>query len=159
MTRRAAAIAARAPGWVHAVPAAVPLDADAPSVERLARAQGRLVGAGTAEIEAAAVSVLAALRHPVFERARAASEIRREAPVTLSLPPASGDVGAAFVEGVLDLAFREVVGGEPVWTVVDYKTDRELSGRRAEYEARVSLYAAAVRAATGEDARAVLLSV
>jgi ATP-dependent exoDNAse (exonuclease V) beta subunit len=59
------------------------------------------------------------------------------------------------VEGVLDLAFRD--GSE--WTVVDFKTDVELAARRAAYEVQVALYARAVAAATGEPARAVLLSV
>ena len=150
---------------VHAVLAVVPLEADAAVVERLSRAQGRLVGATGGEIAAATSSVLAALRHPVFQRARAAVEVRREAPIAVTLPSAAGAEGAEvgppiLVEGVLDLAFREEeAAGQGVWTVVDYKTDRELAGRKAEYEAQVSLYAAAVRAATGEDARAVLLSV
>jgi ATP-dependent exoDNAse (exonuclease V) beta subunit len=41
--------------------------------------------------------------------------------------------------------------------VVDFKTDRELTGARAAYEAQVALYARAVSAATGEPARGVLL--
>ena len=74
----------------------------------------------------------------------------------------------SLVEGVVDLAFREPVElgspgrGEPDgsrWVVVDFKTDRELSARRAEYEAQVRLYAEGVAAATGEPARPVLLVV
>ena len=104
-------------------------------------------------------SVLAVLRHPIFERARTANVIRREAPIQYLLP--GGEDGAPLiVEGVLDLAFREVdASGKPAWTIVDYKTDRELSARRGEYETQVALYAAAVSAATGEPARGVLLSV
>jgi ATP-dependent exoDNAse (exonuclease V) beta subunit len=46
-----------------------------------------------------------------------------------------------------------------VWTVVDFKTDVEIAGRREDYERQVALYAKAVAAATGERARGVLLSV
>ena len=62
-------------------------------------------------------------------------------------------------EGVIDLAFREVTPEGAVWTVVDFKTDAELDGRRSKYETQVSIYVEAVRSATGERARGVLLSV
>ena len=65
----------------------------------------------------------------------------------------------SLVEGVLDLAFREIEEGSPVWTVVDFKTDVEIVGRREAYEQQVGLYVKAVSAATGERARGVLLSV
>jgi ATP-dependent exoDNAse (exonuclease V) beta subunit len=65
----------------------------------------------------------------------------------------------SLVEGVLDLAFREADAEGPVWTVVDFKTDVEIGGRREDYERQVGLYARAVSVATGERARAVLLSV
>ena len=61
----------------------------------------------------------------------------------------------SLAEGVVDLAFRE--GG--AWTVVDFKTDRELAAGRAVYEAQVLLYVRAIAAATGESARGVLLRV
>jgi ATP-dependent exoDNAse (exonuclease V) beta subunit len=68
----------------------------------------------------------------------------------------------SLAEGVVDLAFREPAAaarGAGAWTVVDFKTDRELEARRAEYERQVALYARAVALATGEPARAVLLVV
>ena len=49
--------------------------------------------------------------------------------------------------------------GAPIWTVVDFKTDVEIAGRREDYERQVSLYAKAVAEATGEPTRGVLLSV
>ena len=61
----------------------------------------------------------------------------------------------SLAEGVVDLAFREARG----WTVVDFKTDREISARRHEYARQLALYARAISAATGEPARAVLLVV
>jgi hypothetical protein len=60
---------------------------------------------------------------------------------------------------VLDLAFRETEANAPIWTVVDFKTDVEIVGRRDDYRRQVGVYADAVAAATGESARGVLLSV
>ena len=137
---------------VHAVLAAVPLDAEAASVAAVARAQGRLMGAPADEIEAAATAATAALGHPLLRRAAESArrgECRREAPVML--PGSGGEI----IEGVVDLAFRERSG----WTVIDFKTDAELAGRKARYETQVLLYVEAIRAATGEGARGVLLSV
>jgi ATP-dependent exoDNAse (exonuclease V) beta subunit len=127
----------------------VDLCAAADEVTRVAAAQARVIGASPEEVFAAAEAAVAALGHPIFARARAASACRRESPVLMRLPDGS------LVDGVLDLAFREGAG----WTVVDFKTDVELARRRPEYEAQVSLYARAVALATGEEARAVLLSV
>ena len=56
---------------------------------------------------------------------------------------------------MVDLAFRE--RGE--WTVVDFKTDVELSDALDIYRTQVGLYVTAVAAATGEPARGVLMSV
>ncbi len=135
---------------VHAILADVPFHADDGAVRVIARAKGRLVGASDEEVDAAATATRAALRHDLFRRARAAgSACRRETPVKVTLEDGS------FVEGVLDLAFRD--GNE--WVVVDYKTDVEIETKRAEYEEQVRLYARAVSIATGIGARAVLLRV
>jgi len=58
-----------------------------------------------------------------------------------------------LLEGVVDLAFEE--NGE--WVVADFKTDREIEDRLDDYRRQVSLYAAAVAAATGQPARGVLI--
>jgi ATP-dependent helicase/nuclease subunit A len=141
---------------VHATLAAVDLEADAAAVERTARAQGRLVAASPEEVEAAARATTAALVHPLLRRAAESARqggLRRETPVLLHL-----DDGT-LAEGVVDLAFRDAEDGEARWTVVDFKTDREIAARRAEYEAQVRLYVRAVARATGEPARGVLLTV
>ncbi|HWL84228.1 MAG TPA: UvrD-helicase domain-containing protein, partial [Polyangiaceae bacterium] len=138
---------------VHAALAVVDLGAGDDAVGRGVRAQARLIGASGAEIEAAVVAVRGALEHPIFTRARAAVECRRESPISCRM-----DDGV-LLEGVLDLAFRERDEAGYVWTVVDYKTDAELSGRVREYEAQVMLYVRAVRLSTHERARGVLLSV
>ena len=64
-----------------------------------------------------------------------------------------------LAEGVVDLAFREEPPEGPRWTVVDFKTDREIAERRAEYEAQVGLYVEAVARAMGEPAEGALLVV
>jgi ATP-dependent exoDNAse (exonuclease V) beta subunit len=137
---------------VHAVLAVADLDANEAAVEAVAAAQARLLGADASESEAASRAVLDALGHPLMKAAATAArqgELRRETPVLLQL-----DDGQ-LLEGVVDLAFRD---GD-AWTVIDFKTDRELGERVAEYERQVSVYAEAVARATGEPARAVLLVV
>jgi ATP-dependent exoDNAse (exonuclease V) beta subunit len=138
---------------VHAVLSMVDLAADAEALGRAARAEGRLLAATEEEVKGAAAAAEAALGHALLVRARKASACRRETPMVLAREDGS------LVEGVLDLAFRETEGGVPVWTVVDFKTDVEIVGRREAYEQQVGLYAKAVSAATGEKARGVLLSV
>jgi ATP-dependent exoDNAse (exonuclease V) beta subunit len=137
---------------VHAVLATVALGAGAKSVRAHAAAQARLLGAGEEEAAAAAVAVRAALGHPLLKTAASCASrgaLRRETPVLLRR-----DDGE-LLEGVVDLAYRD---GD-TWTVVDFKTDRELGEHRAEYERQVALYAEAITRATGEKARAVLLIV
>jgi ATP-dependent exoDNAse (exonuclease V) beta subunit len=141
---------------VHAVLAAVPLRGDAAAVARAARAQGRLVGATPEEVAAAAAAVAAALRHPILERAARAQgrgALRRETPVLHRRPD------GVLAEGVVDLAFREDSEVGPRWTVVDFKTDREVGAESARYEAQVALYVQAIEAATEEPAEGVLLLV
>jgi hypothetical protein len=138
---------------VHAVLSTIDLGAGAKRIENQARAQGRLLGASLDEIAAAAASVSAALRHPLLVRAKNAAACRRESPI--SVRGADG----TLIEGVLDLAFREIEAGTPFWVVVDFKTDVEIAGRREDYQRQVRVYADAVARATGEKARAVLLSV
>ena len=154
---------------VHAVLADVPLDEvvephsgatrtsapESASVADVARLNGRILGATDEEIAAAADVAARVLRHPLLARARAASrrgECRREAPVSMR-----ADDGRV-IEGIVDVSFRE----EGVWTVVDYKTDREIgetSGAAEVYRRQVALYAEMIARATGEPVRAVLMRV
>jgi ATP-dependent helicase/nuclease subunit A len=143
---------ARFGALVHATLAAVPLDANPDHVQQIAALYARVLGADERDTVAAAAAVRSALAHPLMVRARdalAQGWCRREAPITLTL--ADGTI----VEGVLDLAFRE----KDVWTVVDFKTDRELGRELQHYERQIGLYAAAVSRATGESASAILISV
>ena len=137
---------------VHAVLAAVPLDADGDATGQVARLQGRLLGASDSEVEAAAEAAAAGLAHPLFDRVRraaAAGECRREAPVTMR-----SDDGVV-VEGVVDLAFRD---GD-AWVVVDFKTDQELAAGLDVYRRQVQIYADMVARATGGPASGVLMRV
>jgi ATP-dependent helicase/nuclease subunit A len=141
---------------VHAILAEVELDAEEAGVSVVALAQGRIVGASPGEIEAGAAAAKAALLHPLLRRAAASDkrgECRREAPILLPLSDGT------MIEGVIDLAFRELGPEGPAWTVVDFKTDVELTERRAKYETQILLYVKAISAATGEPASGVLLSV
>ena len=75
---------------------------------------------------------------------------RRETPLTLSL------ADGTLVEGVVDLAFEE----NGAWTIVDYKTDRELAAAGEDrYRRQVALYASAVAQATGKPATGVLIRI
>ena len=155
---------------VHRILAEVPLDADSGMVEGLADALGRTIGSPETEVVAAAALAARTLSHEVFDRVRAASAtdpgaVRREIPV-FHVEDATGPVGEqhggpppAIVEGVADLAFREVTGSGPRWTVVDYKTDRRPAGGRTEYEVQVACYVEAIGRASGEPTRGVVLAL
>ena len=138
---------------VHAVLAQAPFDASRVAIAAIARIEARALALDEAAAEAAAATVAQVFRHALLERARDAARrggCRRETPVTCRLPDGT------LVEGVVDLAFEE----NGVWTVVDYKTDREIEAAgEARYKRQVALYAAAIAQATGRRAAGVLLRV
>lgn len=137
---------------VHAVLATVPLDADRDRLEQVTQLQGRILGATPAEIASTVDVAVAALAHPLMERARFAAsrgQCRRETPVTLR------EADGSLVEGVVDLAFLD----DGTWTVVDFKTDRELASALSAYQRQVDIYAEAIASATGRETVAVLMRV
>jgi ATP-dependent exoDNAse (exonuclease V) beta subunit len=137
---------------VHAVLATVPLAAGEDAARSTAEMQGRVLGATPEEVRAAGKLVLAVLRHELLERAREAAsrgDCRRETPVSRL------EEDGVLVEGVVDLAFRE----KGSWTVVDFKTDRDVEHDLPVHREQVALYASMVAAATGEPVKAVLLVV
>jgi ATP-dependent exoDNAse (exonuclease V) beta subunit len=138
---------------VHAVLGTVPLDGDADVIQRLTTLQGRTLGATGEEVEAAARVVQTVLMQPVMERARtaqSAGHLHREVPITLR----SGVEGAdALLEGVIDLALEEPTG----WTIIDFKTDEELTRSASVYDRQIGLYAAAVQTSMQQPVSAVLL--
>jgi ATP-dependent helicase/nuclease subunit A len=137
---------------VHAVLASVALDARREELDSVASLQGRILGATPEEVSSAASVAEATLENPIMVRARQASKIglcRREAPVTLKASDGT------LVDGVVDAAFLE----DGQWTVVDFKTDRELQHRLEHYLRQVGLYAQAIALATGQKVSAVLMRV
>ena len=142
---------------VHAILAEVSLDAPAAlaatQCAQLAAVHGRAIGATPAEVTAASRSAAAALAHPLLRRAATSSDCRRETEIFHRLPD------GALLEGVVDLAFEEVAAdGRAVWTVVDFKTDAR-PGEEPKYREQLRLYAGAIAAATGCEARAAILGV
>jgi ATP-dependent helicase/nuclease subunit A len=146
----------RGPGFgslVHGVLARVPFDADRQAIEDLSRAESTILGSTEDDIVPAAVVVERVLAHEVMRRARSAHErgsCRRETPITCVLPDGK------LLEGIVDLAFED--GGR--WTVVDYKTDREVAATgEAQYRQQVALYASAIARATGMPCSGIILIV
>ena len=136
---------------VHASLAAVPLDADQATSDRIVAVQARIVAAPAVEVIAAQQLVRAVLGHEVLAQARRAAArgaLLRETPTTIVL---DGQV----IEGNVDLAFETEDG----YLVVDFKTDRAEGDVLAVYTRQVQLYAEAIAQATGKPARALLMSV
>ena len=138
---------------VHAVLARAPFEAARTELDDIAAAEARLLAMDDADASAAAAVVERVLAHELLGRARRAAArgaCRRETPVTLTL-----DDGT-LVEGVVDLAFEE----DGVWTVVDYKTDREIAaGGEEQYRRQLTLYASAIARATSAPVSAVLVRI
>ncbi|MCC7416082.1 MAG: UvrD-helicase domain-containing protein [Acidobacteria bacterium] len=138
---------------VHAVLAAAPLDAVRGDLDALAAVQGRILAATADEMAAAAATAERVLGHDLLARARAAAArgaCRRESPIALMMADGS------IVEGSVDLAFEEPEG----WTIVDYKSDRELASEGEDrYRRQVAVYAAAVARVTGGNVRAMLIRI
>jgi ATP-dependent exoDNAse (exonuclease V) beta subunit len=138
---------------VHAVLAAVELDARADEIAAITQANARLIDAPAGEIDAAVKTVRRALRHPLLQRAARAKVVRRETPVQHYL-----DDGT-LIEGVVDLAFQESTPEFGGWIVVDFKTDREIEKAETQYRAQVAAYIEAVHIATACPASGFLLVV
>ena len=138
---------------VHAVLASAPLDAGGTDIDGLAEVHGRLLSAPDEEIAAARDTVQRVLGHDLLARARRAAgrgACRRETPVTCTLSDGT------LIEGIVDLAFEQ----DGAWTVVDYKTDREIAASGEErYRRQVALYASAIAQSTGAPASGVLVRI
>jgi len=143
---------------VHAVLATLPLDAGKSEVEELAAMHAKLFGADDEERDAAAGIAVKLLQHPRIAEARAAEtagrRVWREAPVTLRLDDGKSQT-VQIVDGQADLAYETDQG----WIVVDFKTDIEMVNAQDAYKQQVALYCEAVKRATGQQAKGVLLRV
>ena len=138
---------------VHALLAQAPLDADRARLLSLAATEARVLGMTERDSHAAVAVAERVLAHELLIRAREADRrgaCRRETPVTYTMPD------GVLVEGTIDLAFEE----RGTWTVIDYKTDRELALTGEEtYHRQISLYASAIARATGKPATPILVRV
>lgn len=65
----------------------------------------------------------------------------------------------SLIEGVVDLAFAEDTPEFNGWTVVDFKTDREIEKAENQYRVQVAAYVQAIGVASGSPARGFLLVV
>jgi ATP-dependent exoDNAse (exonuclease V) beta subunit len=136
---------------VHAVLAAVDLDASADEIRVVAQANARLVDATAEEVDATVTAVRSALQHPLMQRAARARALRRETPLQHYR-----DDGT-LIEGVIDMAFQESTPEFTGWTVVDFKTDREIEKAETQYRGQVAAYVEAIGAATAKPSRGFLL--
>jgi ATP-dependent exoDNAse (exonuclease V) beta subunit len=138
---------------VHAVLAQAPFDADDRALQDAARIEARILSLGEPAAVAAAARAFNVFRHALMSRAaRSASRgaCRREAPVTFRLPDGT------ILEGVVDLTFQE----DGCWTVVEYKSDREIAeAGEGRYRRQVAVYACAIARATGQPTSGVLLRI
>jgi len=138
---------------VHAVLARVPLDASRQTLADVSGVEARVLGLEPEDAVSASLVVERVLAHDVLLRARAAEArgaCRRETPITCVLPDGT------LLEGVVDLAFEH----NQTWTVVDYKTDREMAAEgEAQYRRQVALYASAIALATGASCDGIVLVI
>jgi ATP-dependent exoDNAse (exonuclease V) beta subunit len=143
---------------VHATLATAPLDADDAAVTAVARVLGRILPApGTQhyadeEVYAAVEVVSSLLRDPLFDRVRhaqRAGRCDRELPIAWKAPDGT------LIEGTIDLAFEDASG----LTVVDFKTDRELSTDLERYKRQLTVYCQALGALRNTTARGILAKI
>jgi ATP-dependent helicase/nuclease subunit A len=143
---------------VHAVLAAVPLDAGERVVSQVAQAQSRIVPLEGREpyvgeeVYAAVEVVTSVLRDSLFDRVRLAERAgrcERELPVTWKAPDGT------LIEGAADLVFEDLTG----ITVIDFKTDRELGGDLERYRRQLSVYCQALGSLRGTSARGILARI
>ena len=98
-------------------------------------------------------TVRSTLQHPLMQRAAGAKSLRREAPLQHYREDGT------LIEAVVDLAFEEDTSVFKGWTVVDFKTDREIERFENQYRAQLAAYVNAVSLATEFGARGCLLVV
>jgi ATP-dependent exoDNAse (exonuclease V) beta subunit len=138
---------------VHVILGVAPFDATAQDLQEMASAQAQMLGLTEEQAAAAADVAARVLAHELLARARRAAgrgTCRRETPITTTL------ADGTLIEGVVDLAFEE----NGAWTVVDYKTDREIAASGEErYRHQVALYASAIAQATGAPASGILVRI
>jgi ATP-dependent helicase/nuclease subunit A len=134
---------------VHSVLTDVELDSSSDRVIASAKLYARVIGATDEETAAAIDTVQRALLHPLIIGARQAERCHREFPLVLKLE--NNDL----VEGIADLAWL----AEGQWHVVDFKTDADMTSRRAKYERQLQVYASGLAQAISAPVTAYLVSL
>ena len=143
---------------MHATLATVPLDAGERVITAVAAAQGRILPTegrepyADDEVYAAVEVVTALLKNPLFDRVRAADRsghCDRELPITWKAPDGT------LIEGTIDLAFEDLTG----LTVVDFKTDRELTTDLDRYRRQLTIYCQALGTLRQTSVRGILARV
>ena len=143
---------------VHATLATVPLDASEAAIAAVAGVQGRILPASGSqryadeEIYAAVEVVSSLLRDALFDRVRQAERAGRcdrELPIAWKAPDGT------LIEGTIDLAFEDASG----LTVIDFKTDRELSADLERYTRQLAVYCQALGALRNTVARGILAKI
>jgi ATP-dependent helicase/nuclease subunit A len=143
---------------VHAILATVPLDASEELITTVGRTQAQILPpAGRdryaeEEVYAAVEVVSSLLRDPLFDRVREADRAGR---CDRELPIAWQSPDGTLIEGTIDLAFEDVTG----LTVVDFKTDRELSTDLDRYRRQLTVYCQALGTVRKTTARGILARV
>jgi ATP-dependent exoDNAse (exonuclease V) beta subunit len=136
---------------VHETILRVPFGASREEIASAANYVARVIGAAEADAAAATVAVERALASHVMRAAAAAPRVHREYPILFK-----HDDGT-LVEGIADIAFESGKNGAPHWTIVDFKTDRDLTPHLDQYRAQLRLYVRGIRKVTGADATGVIL--
>jgi ATP-dependent exoDNAse (exonuclease V) beta subunit len=136
---------------VHETILRVPFGATRSDIGRIANYVARVVGASEDDAEAATIAVERALAAPVMHAAATSERAHREYPILFRLE------NGTLVEGIADLAFETRLAGRTQWTIVDFKTDRELAPSLERYRAQLRLYLQGIRKATGAETIGVIL--
>ena len=137
---------------VHATIATVALDANSEAVLNTARTHARVLLADEHEASAAADAVSQALTSPLFDevrQAQASGACLRECPVLWRLPDGT------LLEGTVDVVYEQSGGV----TILDFKTDREPSELKDQYERQLRLYCQAFAALRRKPVRGVLVRI
>jgi ATP-dependent exoDNAse (exonuclease V) beta subunit len=136
---------------VHETILRVPFGATRSDIARIANYVARVVGASEEDAEAAAIAVERALAAPIMRAAATSERAHREYPILFRLE------NGTLVEGIADLAFETELDGKTRWTIVDFKTDRDLAPSLERYREQLRLYLQGIRKATGAETSGVIL--
>jgi ATP-dependent helicase/nuclease subunit A len=136
---------------VHETILRVPFGATRSEIGSIANYVARVVGASEEDAEAATIAVERALAAPIMRAAATSERAHREYPLLFRLE------NGTLVEGIADLAFETRLDGSTRWTIVDFKTDRDLAPSLERYRAQLRLYLQGIREATGAETSGVIL--